>query len=144
MPQAAHPLDRFVQAQNPVYRTVRAELAAGHKQTHWMWFIFPQLRSLGRSETALYFGLEDTAQASAYLTHPILGPRLKECVELLLTVQGKSIHAILGSPDDLKLRSCMTLFEAVAPKPSLFTKVLDRHYGGQRDPLTLAQLPSGD
>lgn len=144
MPQTDHPLDRFVQAQNPVYRTVRSELAAGLKQTHWIWFIFPQLRSLGRSETALYFGLENAAEASTYLTHPILGPRLKECVELLLTVQGKSIHAILGSPDDLKLRSCMTLFEAVAPKPSLFTKVLDRHYGGERDPLTLAQLPSGD
>lgn len=137
------PLDRFVQAQNPVYRTVRAELASGHKQTHWMWFIFPQLRSLGRSETALYFGLEDATEALAYLTHPVLGPRLKECVELLLTVRDKSIHAMLGSPDDLKLRSCMTLFEAVAPKPSLFSKVLERHYGGERDPLTLTELQSG-
>lgn len=137
-------LDRFVQAQNPVYRTVRSELAAGHKQTHWIWFIFPQLRSLGRSDTALYFGLEDAAEASAYLSHPVLGPRLKECVELLLTVQGKSIHTILGHPDDLKLCSCMTLFEAIAPNPSLFAKVLNRYYGGERDPLTLAQLQSGD
>jgi uncharacterized protein (DUF1810 family) len=133
-------LDRFVQAQAPVYAAVRAEIAAGDKRTHWMWFVFPQLRRLGRSATARHFGLEDAAEARAYLDHPVLGPRLRECCALLLGVRGRTLHRIFGSPDDLKLRSCMTLFEAVAADEPAFAAVLDRYCDGVRDPLTLQAL----
>jgi uncharacterized protein (DUF1810 family) len=105
-----------------------------------MWFAFPQLRALGRSGTATFYGLADRAEALAYWRHPVLGPRLKECTSLVLAVGGRSAHDIFGSPDDLKLRSCMTLFEAVAPDEPGFAAALERFYRGERDAVTAALL----
>ena len=133
-------LQRFVDAQAPVFDAVCAELAAGRKASHWMWFIFPQLKALGRSSTALFYGLESAAQAQAYWHHPVLGPRLKHCARLVLATRGKTAHDIFGTPDDLKLRSCMSLFAAVAADEPVFGQVLDRFYQGQPDPKTLALL----
>ena len=135
-------LDRFVQAQAPLYATVCAELAAGRKATHWMWFIFPQLQALGRSATARHFGLESLSEAQAYWRHPLLGPRLKECTDLVLAISGHSAHDIFGSPDDLKLRSCLTLFNPVALPDQTFARALEKFFAGQGDPLTLALLAS--
>ena len=141
MPDAATPgLERFVEAQAPVYASVLRELGAGLKTGHWMWFVFPQLKSLGRSSTAHFFGLEDRAEAAAYWRHPLLGPRLVECSRLVLATEGRSAHAIFGSPDDLKLCSCMTLFKAVAPEEPAFRAVLDRFYDGAADTATLDLL----
>ncbi|MCZ2497951.1 DUF1810 family protein [Xylophilus sp. Kf1] len=136
----ADSLERFVEAQAPVYRAVCAELAAGDKRSHWMWFVFPQLRGLGRSETARWFGLADAAEALAYWRHPVLGPRLVQCCELLLAVDGRSALQIFGSTDALKLRSCMTLFIAVAPETEVLTDVLRRYCDGEGDPATTAWL----
>jgi uncharacterized protein (DUF1810 family) len=133
-------LDRFVTAQAPLFDAVCAELAAGRKRSHWMWFVFPQLRALGRSATARRFGLADLQEARAYWAHPVLGPRLAQAVDLVLAVHGKTASEILGSPDDLKLRSCMTLFELAAPGERRFGQVIDRLYGGMRDERTLALL----
>jgi uncharacterized protein (DUF1810 family) len=133
-------LERFVEAQDPVYESVCAELTAGHKTTHWMWFVFPQLKGLGRSATAKHFGLEGRDEAAACWRHPVLGYRLKHCTELVLAVQGKTAHEIFGSPDDLKLQSCMTLFEAVAPDETIFGRVLNKLFEGQRDETTLGLL----
>lgn len=133
-------LDRFVSAQAPVYDEVLAELRAGRKTSHWMWFVFPQLRALGRSGTARRFGIADLGEAVAYAADPLLGARLVECAELVLAVEGRSAHQIFGSPDDLKLRSSMTLFERAAPAQPVFAQVLDRYYAGERDPLTLQAL----
>jgi uncharacterized protein (DUF1810 family) len=130
----------FLTAQNPIYPTVLAELEAGDKHTHWMWFIFPQLEALGRSPTAKRYGLKDLDAARAYLADPVLGARLRECVAIVLEVEGRSAHDIFHSPDDLKLRSCLTLFEAAAPDDPLFPAALDKYYAGQRDPLTLDLL----
>lgn len=132
-------LQRFVDAQAPVYRQVCAELAAGRKTSHWMWFVFPQLRGLGRSATAQHYGIGSTAEARAYWTHAVLGARLKHCTELVLAVEGRSAHEIFGPPDDLKFRSCMTLFAQVTGEP-LFTRAIDRYFGGQADPATLELL----
>ena len=133
-----HDLQRFVDAQAPVYDTVRAELAAGAKASHWMWFVFPQRRELGRSATARHFGIASRAEAEAYAHHPLLGARLRECTALVLAVHGRTAHEIFGSPDDLKFRSCMTLFAQVAPQEPLFQQALDRYDGGVGDPATLA------
>jgi uncharacterized protein (DUF1810 family) len=137
-------LERFVTAQAPVWAQVCTELAAGRKQSHWMWFVFPQLRALGRSATARFFGLEGAAEAAAYWAHPLLSRRLRHGAQLVLAVEGRSVHDIFGSPDDLKLRSCMTLFEAVAPGEPVFADVLARFYEGVRDPATLDLLGRGD
>ncbi|WP_418318002.1 DUF1810 domain-containing protein [Piscinibacter sakaiensis] len=134
-------LQRFVDAQAPVFDQVLAELRAGDKRSHWMWFIFPQLRCLGRSATARHFGLEGLAEARAYAAHPLLGARLLQCSEILLGLEGRNAQQIFGSPDDLKLCSCMTLFERAAADSSPYGRVLDRYYGGRRDPLTLRELP---
>ena len=131
-------LDRFVTAQDPVLDQVKRELAAGAKRSHWMWFIFPQLRALGRSGTAQFYGLDGIDDARAYLTHSVLGPRLVECTELVNQVQGKTALQILGSPDDLKFRSCMTLFAQIQAQP--FTAALQHFYQGQPDPKTLELL----
>ena len=140
-PAASPPLDRFVAAQEPVYATVCAELRGGRKQTHWIWFIFPQHRDLGRSATARRFGLDGLAEAAGYLAHPLLGPRLRECVELVLACEGRTPLQILGSPDDLKLGSCLTIFEAAAgPGDPFFGAAIDRLYAGRRDSATLALL----
>lgn len=133
-------LKRFVRAQEPVYAAVTAELAAGRKRTHWMWFVFPQLRALGRSSTALHYGIADRAEAEAYARHAVLGPRLRECCQLVLAIQGRTAHDIFGSPDDLKLRSSMTLFAAVAAEEPLFERVLARYYSGLMDPRTVELL----
>ena len=141
MPEAVWPgLERFVEAQAPVYASVLRELGAGSKTSHWMWFVFPQQKSLGRSSTARFYGLEDRAEAAAYWRHPLLGPRLVECTRLVLATSGRSAHAVFGSPDDLKLCSCMTLFDAVAPEEPAFRSVLDRFYAGVADAATLDLL----
>ena len=136
-------LARFVQAQQAVMDDVRAELAAGRKRTHWMWFVFPQLRGLGHSAMARHYGIASREEAAAYLAHPVLGARLRECVQLVLSVRGRTAHEIFGSPDDLKLRSCMTLFDVVAPEEPAFRAVLDRFYRGEADRLTIAALGRG-
>ena len=132
-------LARFVTAQDEVFPQVRRELAAGAKRTHWMWFIFPQLRGLGHSETARFYGIESRAEAEAYLAHPVLGPRLRECTGLVNAVEGRTAHAIFGSPDDLKFRSSMTLFDAIAPS-DIFNNALRKYFGGVGDDRTIGLL----
>ena len=136
-------LERFVTAQAPVYAEALAELRRGHKESHWMWFVFPQLRGLGRSATADYYGLAGLGEARAYLAHPLLGPRLRECAEALLAHRVRRPEAILGAVDALKLRSSMTLFERAADAPEPFAAVLDAFYGGVRDGETLRLLAGG-
>ncbi len=136
MTTSAFDLDRFVAAQDPLYSHVVAELAAGRKQSHWMWFIFPQVAGLGFSAMAQRYAIRSRAEAEAYLAHPILGSRLLECTRLVLEVNGKTIHAILGSPDDVKFRSSMTLFDAVSNQP-IFAQAIDKYYGGEKDQATL-------
>ena len=133
-------LQRFVAAQEPLYAQVTAELAAGAKTSHWMWFVFPQLRGLGRSGTALNFGITGLDEARDYLQHPVLGARLRQCCSLLLGVQGRSAPQIFGAIDTLKLRSCLTLFERAAPGEPLFAQLLVKYYGGERDVATLQLL----
>ncbi len=132
-------LSRFVEAQAPVYATALAEIRRGAKRSHWMWFIFPQMKGLGRSETARFFGIEDLDEAIAYLAHPILGARYIECVEALQDLPISDAVAVLGPVDAIKLRSSLTLFEAARPSP-LFTAALHRWYAGERDPQTLSAL----
>jgi len=135
-----HDLQRFVDAQEPVWRQVEAELRAGRKTSHWMWFVFPQLKGLGRSAAALHYGIASRAEAQAYWRHALLGPRLKLCTEWMLAVQGRTALQILGSPDDMKFRSCMTLFGAVAPDEPVFGRALDKYFGGEPDARTLELL----
>ena len=137
MAHDTYDLQRFVDAQAPVFAQVLLELERGRKRTHWMWFVFPQLAALGRSSTAQHFGLQSPGEARAYLDHPVLGARLRQCCETLLQVLGRTAHDIFGSPDDLKLRSCLTLFELAAPEEPLFAQCLAKYYGGERDDLTL-------
>ncbi|MGB3354482.1 MAG: DUF1810 domain-containing protein [Mycobacterium sp.] len=132
-------LGRFVEAQDRVYPTVLDELRAGTKRSHWIWFVFPQLRGLGHSATAHKFGIASTAEARAYLDHPVLGPRLRDCAATLLTQAGRTAHEIFGYPDDLKVRSSMTLFAQAGEDP-VFGMVLDAFYGGTHDPATLELL----
>ena len=136
----AFDLKRFVDAQAPVYDTVVDELRGGRKRSHWMWFVFPQLLGLGSSPMAARYGITSLHEARAYLHHDLLGPRLRECTQLVNQVQDCSIAAIFGSPDDLKLRSSMTLFALAADDNHDFVELLDKYYGGHSDPLTLAQL----
>ncbi|MCG5239888.1 DUF1810 domain-containing protein [Azospirillum doebereinerae] len=119
-------LQRFVSAQEPVFATVLEELRAGRKRSHWMWFVFPQRRGLGRSETALFYGIDSLDEARAYLAHPILGPRLEQATRAVLVIQGRSLHAIFGYPDDLKFRSSMSLFAEAAGAQSPYRAALDR------------------
>jgi uncharacterized protein (DUF1810 family) len=134
-------LDRFVTAQASIFDTALAELRAGQKRSHWMWFVFPQLRGLGISSTAQFYGLSSLAEARAYLAHPVLGPRLLACTKAMLAVEGRSAHQILGSPDDLKFRSCMTLFDIAADAPgNLFQRALDRYCEGVGDERSLRAL----
>jgi uncharacterized protein (DUF1810 family) len=135
-------LQRFLDAQDGVYEQALAELRAGRKRTHWMWFVFPQIAGLGHSSTAAYYAIADLAEARAYLAHPLLGARLAECAGALLGVTGRTAQEILGSPDDLKLRSSMTLFAQVAGPDSVFRRVLERYYGGEADARTLDLLAS--
>ena len=142
MQSAADPFDlkRFVDAQAPVYRHVVEELRDGRKRSHWMWFVFPQLRGLGGSPTAVRYGISSLDEARAYLRHELLGPRLHECTQLVNKVQGRSVAEIFGSPDDLKLRSSMTLFCRATDANQDFVALLDKYYGGRDDPLTVARL----
>jgi uncharacterized protein (DUF1810 family) len=132
-------LQRFVDAQAPVYDSVLDELRDGRKASHWMWFVFPQLRGLGHSSTAQRYGLASLEEAHAYLAHRLLGERLRECTRLALRA-GTDAHALFGSPDDLKFRSCMTLFHRAAPDESLFAEALRRFFDGKPDTLTDALL----
>ncbi|HKU92448.1 MAG TPA: DUF1810 domain-containing protein, partial [Sphingomicrobium sp.] len=132
-----HDLQRFVDAQDGVFETALAELRAGTKQSHWMWFVFPQLAGLGHSPTAQYYAIRSLDEARAYLAHPLLGPRLRLCVEALLPHAGRSSEAIFGSIDALKLRSSLTLFDLVAPQ-DVFARALDVFFAGEPDQRTLA------
>lgn len=129
-------LDRFVAAQAPVYPAVLRELRAGRKQSHWMWFVFPQLAGLGSSPMSHRYSIRSIEEAREYLVHPVLGPRLVECAETLLSVTNLSATEILGSPDDMKLRSSATLFANVSERGSVFERILEKYYDGQRDPRT--------
>ena len=133
-------LQRFVDAQAPVYPQVLAELRVGRKASHWMWFVFPQLAGLGTSAMARRYAISSLDEASAYLAHPVLGTRLRECSELVLQAALPDIHRIFGSPDDLKFRSCMTLFQRAAPQEPVFGACVARYFGGQPDARTLALL----
>lgn len=135
-----HDLERFVEAQARCYADVVAELRAGSKRTHWMWFVFPQMRGLGRSATAERFGIRSAGEAIAYWEHPLLGERLRECVDLVLAVEGRTARQIFGMPDDLKFRSCMTLFASVAGGHAPFAAAIEKYYEGVMDPLTLELL----
>lgn len=133
-------LQRFVTAQAPVYEEVRAELRAGRKATHWMWFVFPQIAGLGRSPTARKYAITSREEATAYLRHPVLGARLRECTRLVNQVEGRSVHEIFGSPDDLKFHSSMTLFARVEADDAVFTEALRKYFAGEHDRLTLERL----
>jgi uncharacterized protein (DUF1810 family) len=133
-------LERFVGAQAPVYRQALAELEAGRKQSHWMWFVFPQISGLGRSPTARFYAIASAAEARYYLAHPLLGPRLHACTEAILAHRGRNAEAIFGSVDAMKLKSSMTLFEAVAEDPAPFAYVLDIFFHADRDSATLTLL----
>ena len=136
-------LNRFVQAQEGVSAEVLAELRAGRKTSHWMWFVYPQLDGLGRSQTARFFAVKSLTEARAYLAHPVLGKRLRECTAAVLAVPGRTASEIFGSPDDIKFRSSMTLFERAEPECDLFSDALDRFFEGRRDRLTLDLLADG-
>ena len=133
-------LQRFVNAHNPVFERVCAELRQGRKQTHWMWFIFPQIKGLGSSPTAIEFAISSLQEAEAYVRHPILGPRLRECSRLVTLVEGRSIHQIFGYPDDLKFHSSMTLFASTTGENQIFKDALKKYFAGELDRLTLGHL----
>jgi len=133
-------LERFVDAQSTVYTRVLDELRAGRKRSHWMWFVFPQLRGLGSSPTAVRFGIASADEARAYLSHELLGPRLRECARWVAAIEGRSAEDIFGWPDDMKLRSSMTLFAFVAEDSADFVAVLEKFFEGQQDPATVSML----
>jgi uncharacterized protein (DUF1810 family) len=133
-------LNRFVEAQRPVYARAFEELQAGHKRSHWMWFVFPQLQGLGRSEMAARYAISGVGEARAYLAHDVLGPRLKRCVMALMQHPGKSARQMLGTPDDLKLRSCLTLFDKADPDEALWQLALMQFFDGAPDAATLGRL----
>jgi uncharacterized protein (DUF1810 family) len=135
-------LIRFLEAQNQVYLKALSEIKEGKKNTHWMWYVFPQINGLGSSETAKYYGIKDMNEAIAYLQHPILGKHLVEIAEAVLNLNGKTAIQIFGTPDDMKLRSCMTLFANVKNTNPIFQKVLIKYFNGIPDELTL-QLING-
>lgn len=137
-------LHRFIEAQNGIYEQALAELKAGRKRSHWMWFIFPQIAGLGTSPMAEKYAIRSAEEASAYLADPILGSRLLRCVEAILSVNDRSAHDIMGSPDDLKLRSSMTLFAAVSDHGSPFHKAIDHFYNGKFDERTISILSAGN
>jgi|SRR6516162_4729844 len=139
-PNDAYDLQRFVDAQNPRFEGVRAELRSGRKTSHWMWFIFPQIKGLGHSPLARKFAISSREEADAYLRHSILGPRLRECTQIVNLIEGRSIEQIFGSPDDLKFRSCMTLFAHATADNQLFMDALQKYCGGKSDLLTLERL----
>ena len=133
-------LQRFLDAQATAYPTALAEVKAGRKRSHWMWYIFPQIRGLGVSSTSQHYAIRDAVEAAAYLAHPVLGPRLREISGELLKLGSSSANSVFGSPDDLKLRSAMTLFAAVPGADPVFQAVLDKYFGGAPDAQTLRRL----
>lgn len=133
-------LNRFVRAQQDDYEQALAEIARGRKRTHWMWYIFPQIDGLAFSSTSKLYSIKSVEEARAYLDHPILGPRLLECAEAAVRVEGRTATEIFGSPDDVRLRSCATLFASVMPPDSVFARLLRKYYGGVRDVRTLHLL----
>ena len=133
-------LQRFLSAQDPIYLQVVSELRAGYKTSHWMWFVFPQIRGLGRSPISLEYAISSREEAAAYLQHPILGPRLKECTRLVLALEGQSTEHIFGSADEMKFRSSMTLFAQVSPDDDIFARALQQYFHGVPDQLTLDRL----
>ncbi|HEX9116918.1 MAG TPA: DUF1810 domain-containing protein [Anaerolineae bacterium] len=133
-------LERFVSAQEGVYGGALAELRSGRKRTHWMWFVFPQIDGLGHSPISKHYAIKNLAEARAYLDHPVLGPRLRECADAVLAVRGHSAAELFGYPDDLKLKSSMTLFAQVAERGSAFGRVLEKYFGGEQDANTLRLL----
>src|SRR6185437_14370810 len=133
-------LQRFVEAQESTYEAARAELSAGSKRGHWIWFIFPQLKSLGTSAMSQEFGISSMDEAKAYIRHPTLGPRLRECTQLVLNLEGRSVDEIFGYPDNLKFRSCMTLFAKSTADNQIFKDALAKHFDGESDPLTMERL----
>ena len=140
-----HDLARFIDAQERSYDRALAEVTAGRKRSHWMWYIFPQFAGLGRSRTSARYAITSRAEAEAYLLHPVLGARLQEITRAALAVEGRSAHDIFGSPDDLKLRSSATLFAEVSPPGSVFERLLEKYYRGEPDRRTLGLLsPGGD
>lgn len=136
----SYDLTRFVDIQRTNYTRALQEITTGRKTTHWMWYIFPQVAGLGQSAMAREYGIAGIGEARAYMAHPLLGPRLTACAEALLAVQGRTITEILGTPDDMKLRSCATLFAAVTPPGSVFERLLEKYYAGERDERTLRAL----
>ena len=133
-------LERFVEAQEGVYAQALGELRVGRKTGHWMWFIFPQIAGLGRSSMAERFAILSLEEARAYLEHPVLGARLKECTQAVADVEGRTAHEIFGFPDDMKFRSCMTLFARAASEDEIFGKALEKYFGGEEDGLTVEKL----
>ena len=144
-PGSADPYDltRFVLGQELNYEDARSEIRNGRKRSHWMWYIFPQYQGLGSSPTSRRYAIKSMAEASAYLQHPILGPRLLECAEAALGVTGRSAHELFGSPDDMKLQSCATLFASVSPPGSVFERLLQKYFDDTGDEKTLSLLGSG-
>jgi len=136
----AHDLERFVDAQEGVYERVLRELHAGRKESHWMWFIFPQIAGLGHSPTSVFYAIASLDEARAYLAHPLLGSRLTECVSAVLAMEGSSARRIFGAIDEMKLRSSLTLFARAAPDKPLFAECLQKFFGGEPDPATLERL----
>lgn len=134
-------LERFVEAQRPVLKRVVFELESGHKRSHWMWFVFPQIAGLGTSPMAVRYAIGSLDEARAYLAHPVLGPRLRHCTRLVNAIAGRSAHQVFGAPDDLKFRSSLTLFARAAPGEPLFADALRMYFDGNGDPSTLARLP---
>jgi uncharacterized protein (DUF1810 family) len=132
-----HDLDRFVQAQEGDYERALSEVRAGRKRSHWMWYVFPQYDGLGFSPTSRRYSIKSVAEAEAYLAHPVLGPRLTECAEAALRVEGRSALEVFGPPDDMKLRSCATLFAHVSPAGSVFERLLSKYFDGECDDRTL-------
>jgi uncharacterized protein (DUF1810 family) len=139
-PDIVEKLEQFVAAQEGVYDQVVRELTAGRKRSHWIWFIFPQMAGLGFSQMARKFGIESKEEAIGYLKHGVLGPRLRECTRLMLAIGHRDIGSVMGYPDDLKFRSSMTLFAAVAPEDPLFAEALEKFFDGERDQTTLKLL----
>ena len=138
--QKSYDLERFVEAQADCYEQVTRELRAGLKTSHWMWFIFPQIAGLGHSEMARRYAISSLAEAAAYLEHPVLGPRLRECAQLVVEVEGRSIDQILGYPDNLKFRSSLTLFAKATPGEEVFRNALRKYFDGVEDALTRERL----
>ena len=140
MSESTYDLERFLKAQEMMYPWALREIRNGKKKSHWMWFVFPQLKALGRSHTALYYGLEGIGEAGAYLAHPVLGARLRQITDALLSQEKRDPLVVMGYPDNLKLCSCMTLFAETTEENDCFLAVIEEFFGGQRDGLTLELL----